>query len=87
MEFPSRKFDSYKDKEKCDIRGEERFLTVINAIWFLNTVLEKQFCLVWVEPGRTYFVSRQKDDMKQLICVKLALAVLLLPRRPSLGIC
>lgn len=44
-----------RTKENCDIRGEERFLMVINAIRFLNAILEKQFCLVWVEPGEDAF--------------------------------
>lgn len=53
---------------------------------FLSAILENQSLLVWVEKRGTRFVSHWKNDVEQLICIKLALAVLLGPMRPS-GLC
>lgn len=73
-----------RTKENHGIREEERFLVVISS--FLSAILENQSLLVWVEKRGTHFVSHWKNDVEQLICIKLALAVLLGPMRPS-GLC
>lgn len=85
-EFQGKKLDSYnRDKIKLWHQRKERFRVVINLFFKMPFHKSNPSLYGWSQ-GRIRVVSHSKNDVKQLICVKLALAVLPGPMRPS-GIC